>query len=140
MNLRRHQKVIIYRLKRNNGEAVVLHKAPSLTPNYTTGAVTAVANDSVSIKRAIILNERSSRDFVYDLAFIAANKNFTQGGYFDERTFRGLIDKSDLGSVTITMNDYIVWDSRRLDVRNIGESRYIYDLVLKEVDSTETAT
>ena len=50
--------------------------------NSTTGEKTVVYN-KFNIKRAIVLKAREYRSFVYDLAFISANKDFTTGGFFD---------------------------------------------------------
>lgn len=95
-NHRRIRKVL-YSLKKKWGTPVTLTKE-SVAYDYVTGAPTLTPDDSVIVKRAIILPRKITPDFSYDLSFIAANKNFTYGGFYTVSDRKIIIDKSDVGS------------------------------------------
>ena len=93
-NLRQIQ-VILYRLKRNFGVPIILKRPRTQYNNVRTGQI-IVDYEEIHIRRAPLLPRRNISDFVYDLSFIAANKNFTYGGYFDTNDRWLIIDVRDL--------------------------------------------
>lgn len=93
-SLRNHKK-ILYNLKRSFGQPVTFKFPIVNTYNVETGAVTREYT-SIYVRRAIVLPTRLTRDFVYDLAYIASNKNFTEGGFFDKVVRNIIVMKSDL--------------------------------------------
>jgi hypothetical protein len=79
-------------------------------------------------------------DFAYDLSFIAANKNFTYGGFFGKTSRLVLIDALDLGAYVIAKQDYITINSKRyviddLDEYEEGEDVIAYMLMITHVEA-----
>lgn len=101
MNNLRQIKKVIYRLKRTYGRKITFRFVEVGSVNILTGEQTVTNHDYV-INRAIILPRTISRDFTYDLAFIAANKNFTYGGYYDPSKHNVLVDSRDLTTLLAT--------------------------------------
>jgi len=108
----------IYRLKRDFGFTVTLHKITNVALNLETGTKTRTTQFK-KIQRAIILPARMFRSFVYDLSFIAAAKNFTSGGFFDPDEKVIIIDWQDVRDFTIDVDDYVVYDSKQFQVVSI---------------------
>lgn len=136
-NVLRQIKQIVYRLKRNFGVSIVLTRITSNTNNVETGKMTTVLQE-ITIRRAIIGPAKVLRDFVYDLSFIAANKNFTYGGYFDAGTRILIIDSKDLPSgFEPNLNDYIVYDSTKYNFKDVHPvaKKYAWAMTLKQVDA-----
>lgn len=138
-NVLRQISVILYRLKRLYGLPATLRTVAE-TYNLETGVVTPT-NTDYSINRAIILPRQSIRDFVYDLSFIAANKNFTYGGLFDGDQRAMIIDAKDLpAGVRPTQNMIIIFDTEQYDILKVqrAENDRGYILICKHVASAET--
>ena len=110
----------IYRLKRDYGFALTLHKITSVTTNLETG-VKSRTTQFKRIQRAIILPARLFRSFVYDLSFIAAAKNFTSGGFFDPDEKAIIIDWRDVRDFTIEVDDYVIYDNKQFQVVSIRD-------------------
>lgn len=123
LNNLRQIKVIIYRLKRNFGLPLDFINRGAITHNVTTGAITTPADTTISVKRAIILPTRLIRDFAYDLSYIAANKNFTYGGFFDISSRVIIIDAKDLPSgFEPSQNDHVVFEGKKHEIKEIHEA------------------
>ena len=138
-NVLREISAILYRLKREFGLPAKL-RVVNDTNNIETGVITP-ANTDYSIRRAILAPRRSVRDFVYDLAFIAANKNFTYGGFFDADRRTVIIDSKDLPSgVRPTQDMIIIFDTEQYDILGVQRAELDrgYILTCKHVASTET--
>ena len=60
------------------------------------------------LRRAILLPTKTDRSFVYDLAYIAANKNFTEGGIFDRVARTAIIETKRLPKGFVINDDDIV--------------------------------
>jgi hypothetical protein len=60
-----------------------------------------------------------SRKFEYDLGYLAANKNFTYGGFYEPGDRFAIIDLSRNPDLSIDMKDYIVYDEDRYDMQRI---------------------
>ena len=104
-NLRQTRK-IIYTLKRTEGLRIQVINAGDTVINFKDGDVDRTYDTRI-VKKAVILPNNSTRDFVYDLAYIAANKNFTSGGFFDKSIRTFLIDRKDLKDFAINLSSYI---------------------------------
>lgn len=140
MNTIRQIKILLYRLKRDFGQLVNIITVRSMTQNIQTGVI--VANErTIKVKRAIIVDEKISRDFVYDLSFIASNKNFTYGGLFDTSTRNIIIDGIDLPRDYVpTLNDRCVHNGERYQFKKIESTVYNLGFVitLQHLDSQKT--
>jgi len=95
MNTLRQIKVILYRLKRNFGIPVKIIHTVSQTYDVQTGE-TVRSEDLITVRRGICITPRVARDFSYDLSFIAANKNFTYGGFYDTASRVLILDSKDV--------------------------------------------
>jgi len=136
-NTLRQNKLIVYRLKRNYGVSIVYTRITSVVNNVETGAITPTLQE-ISIRRAIIGPALILRDFVYDLSFIAANKNFTYGGYFDTGTRALIVDSKDLPSgFAPNLDDYIVYDDEKYAFKEVAPlaKKYAWAMTLKQVAS-----
>jgi hypothetical protein len=110
---------VLYRLKRRYGEPLRIIWRESSTVNRETGEKT-VTHDAFTVNRAIPLPSVIQREFSYDLAYIAAGKNFTYGGFFDTSVRRFIIDTKDLPvDFEISVGQYFVFDGQRYDVKQV---------------------
>lgn len=113
-------KRVLYTLKRQHGVPVTLMQRTSSTVDLPTGNKT-VAYRSIDIARALELPDVSQRKFAYDLAFIFANRSFTYGAHFDIGMKRFLIDQSDMGTFQLKLDDYIIFNNKRYEVKQLEE-------------------
>lgn len=108
---------VLYRLKRRYGNVVDIVWRESSTVNRDTGVKTVV-KDSHRVQRMIVLPSQVHREFSYDLAYIAASKNFTYGAFFDTDTRRFIVDAHDLpADFEIKPGYWFVYDKKRYDVK-----------------------
>jgi hypothetical protein len=122
MNNLRQISNIIYRLKRNYGVLVILRRLIKDRTDLETGRVSREYTQ-VKIKRGIVLPEKLIPTFAYDLAYIAANKNFTYGGLFGSSTRLVILDGKDVPSTfIITENDELVFSDKVHAVKSINDT------------------
>ena len=96
-----------YVLKQHYGQVVYLRKPLTNAPDLQTGRL--IRNFDVNyIRRAVIADTKSAKDFVYDLSYVAANKNFSYGGIFDKEQIVILIDIRDLNQVPDNHWDFVL--------------------------------
>lgn len=111
----------LYQLKREYGVELNIVYRTSSTPDLATGDLTVV-KDAESVRRAIVLPSKIDRTFEYDLAFIASNKNFTYGGFYDEQRRRIIIDRRDLPTgFEIKVGYTLIFNGKRYDTESISE-------------------
>jgi hypothetical protein len=116
---------VLYKLKRSYGMPVDLHKIESHSVDPPTGEKTTILG-VIHVSKAIVLRAREFRSFVYDLAFISANKDFTTGGFFDPTDRRVIFAASDLGGYEPTISDFLIIDNERYDVKEVHELEQDY--------------
>lgn len=115
---------VLYSVKRQYPTRVVIHRRSNKTYDPETGAKTASV-ESWEVDRAIMLQGDTSRKFVYDLTFIANNKDFTYGGHFDTKKRRLIVDRQDLpADFEPKKDDYIVAEGQRYEIENIEDFEY----------------
>jgi len=119
-NLRENKK-ILYRLQRQFGVPVVFRFPTQNDYDVTTGAITR-AYTEVKVRRTIVLPTRATRDFVYDLAYIASNKNFTEGGYFDKTTRNMIVLKKDLKGNEPDLEWECTYKSKQYVIKELNET------------------
>lgn len=90
----REIKKILYRLKREKGQQGTIIQVTKGTTNYRTGAKD-VAKVLTTVKRMIFLPYMDITKFSYPLTYIASNKNFTYGGFYDAQQRTVIIDIKD---------------------------------------------
>jgi len=136
----RQIKLIIYRLKRQYGLLMYI-KYPSSDDVYNleTGAIVRTLM-TITIRKGIVLPQKTTREFAYDLSFIAANKNFTYGGFYDPSVRNIIIDAKDLPTdFVITGNMYVVFDSRRYEIKenHKAENGKAWLLQVKQISASD---
>lgn len=110
---------VVYRLKRMFGLNVELFNACDQAHNVRTGKIDRTYK-VYKVRRAIVMPFDQSREFVYDLSFIAANRNFTTGGYFDESLRIVIIDSKDLPKkLEINLDWHLQFKNKRWEIVKI---------------------
>jgi hypothetical protein len=122
----------LYRLKRRYGTRFSLMSRTGST-NVETG-VKDYTVEKLDIPKAIVLEAREFRMFVYDLAFISANKDFTMGGYFDPSDRKVIIDAKDIPKTWKLTNDqFAVCNGVQYQVVEIHEHPSAYMLLVRAI-------
>ena len=85
----------LYTLKMHYGRPCYVRRPLQNDMNLQTG-VTIRNYDVHFIRRAVITESRKIKDFIYDLTFVAANKNFAYGAVFDKDSTTVIIDQKDM--------------------------------------------
>ena len=117
MNQLRFIRDTLYDLKRRYGEVVDFVRIVSSTVDRETGDKTVV-KAGLRVNRCIVLNSYELRKFVYDLSFIATNKNFTYGGFFDQTQRDFIVDAVDI-NYEPAQGQYLVYDGVRFDIHQV---------------------
>lgn len=86
---------LLYKLKQSFGYPVDLYRFTSSDINLVTGRK-AVTRDKFAINKAVILPASMVRKFSYDLSYVAANKNFSYGAFYDTSMRMFILDAEDL--------------------------------------------
>ena len=108
----RQIKNILYQLKRDFPSSLRLRNLIDASSNKKTGVITRHYS-TLEIRRGILLPTMMTPSFIYDLSFIAANKNFTYGGLFGSRTRLIIIDGKDVpSSFTIKEDTQVLLDDQ----------------------------
>jgi len=120
MNNLRQVRKIVYHLKRRIGHPIKILKISSIDQDLQTGDITH-SDRVIEIRRAIVVTAKEIRDFSYDLSYIAANKNFTYGGFFDQSKRVIIIDGRDLPTdYTPNLNDRCIYNNTRWEFKSIS--------------------
>lgn len=109
---------IIYNHKRSWPTQIRILRE-SIVTDLTTGDKVVTVESDITIRRAVVLPNRKIKDFVYDLSFVAANKNFSYGGFFDKGVRNILIDAKDLRGLTVALNDAVIVGTRKCKCENV---------------------
>lgn len=105
---------ILYQLKRRYGGSVTFHR-PSEDLDLKTGKKTTT-KQVWTVQKTIVLPSDVQPKFVYDLSYIANNKEFTMGGVFDTGPRRVILDSRDLGTYVPQARDYFTFDGTRYEI------------------------
>lgn len=110
---------VIYNLKRRYGFPLDIYRIISTVTNRETGKKIQ-EKSKYHIKRAIVLPNQVQKRFAFDLAYLAANKDFTYGAEYLSNLRDIIIDVRDLPKeFEITINDYIIYDGKRYQIKII---------------------
>lgn len=107
------------RLCRNRGVPADYYFVTPGTFNRTTGAQDDNTVVVHNYRYVITYEVTEQRKFEYDLAFIAANTNFTYGGLFEVGDKIFILE--DKGFVPGVENHYIVQSGERYNVHKVGK-------------------
>ena len=134
-NLIRLIRRCIQQMKAEYGGSITVYRLTSVDTDLQTGAKT-VTRESIFVERAVVLPCVLSRFRVQTISVISANKQIVQGGTYDPgmRTF--IIDRNDVPSWELQKDDWIVYDSKRYELKTIEEYEYktAWVIVAKEVE------
>lgn len=90
----------------------------------------------IRIRKAVVLKAREFRSFVYDLAFISANKDFTHGGFFDPEDRKIIIAAADVPkNFNPQVDDYVIFQNEKYEVKEIFhlEDNFAYGLSVRHL-------
>jgi len=118
-NLLRRHRSIIYKLKRDFGKSVTIYRPITSIQNVQTGKILR-SFLLVEIRQAPVLPRNTSRKFTYDLDYIQAGNNFTEGAYFDKVLNDVLIDARDLPRFfEPNLDDFLIFEGKRFDIKAV---------------------
>ena len=130
---------VLYRLKRRYGLPILLCKRILGETDLQTGEKD-IDYEITKIKRAVVQPARFHRDFVYDLAFISANKDFTTGGFFDAADRRIIIEARDIPSDwDLEIGHFVIFDNSSYEVKGYYELEHNtgYALTVRETEGQD---
>ena len=136
-NVLRQVKPVIYRLKKEYGlEAYIYH--PTVTDqNIETGKIIR-EYQIIYISQVVLLPVNWTRNFNYDLSYIASGKNFVYGGFYDVGKRDMMVDSDDLPKdFAITNNDFVMFEGKRYEIANaeLSEHGQSWLMTVKQVAS-----
>lgn len=112
---------VVYRMKRSYGLPIDYYQLVEHEMDPESGDKTSTLT-KIRVRRAIVLRAREFRSFVYDLAFISANKDFTTGGFFDPEDRRIILDRQDMpANFNPKIDDYIIFQNNKYEVSEVYE-------------------
>jgi len=135
LNKLRFIKTNLYILRKDWGQPIIIQHFDTVTVAPDTG-VQDVNYINYKISRAIVLPTKEAKKFAYDLSFIAANKNFTYGGIFEQNDVWIIILKRDLPEADITCDDQVVIGTQRYSIGSVDRNQYGVLLVTKSLANT----
>ena len=138
MSQLRKNRVFLYKLKRQFGQKASFYDPTNTTHDILTGAITRTY-DKTTIRKAIVCPKVLDRSFVYDLAFIAAAKNFTGGAFFDRNTRNIIIDASDI-DFEPKIKHHLQFEGERFEIKTVETilDNAIYIIACQSLSNAET--
>lgn len=117
--LLRNHRQIMYQLRRDWGLEVSIYRPLDRAHDILTGEITS-SFEIHTVPRAPVLIATDARNFVYDLAYIAVGKNFTEGAFFDGKQRWILLDARELAKGFVpTLNDFVVFKTLQYEIKRI---------------------
>ena len=115
----------IYKLKRLYGREISLYRQGNSVTNTFTGVVTLSGRTVIDVKRAIVLPVKLVRTQVQTISMISADKQFVQGGMFDQASRWFYIDPKDLPSgYQIERDDHIVYRGKKYEIKTVKDNEF----------------
>ena len=128
--------IILYRLKRSYGLPATIKRVATSTQDVLTGVITQTYLE-YPIKKVIVLPANEVRNFLYDLSYIAASKNFTYGGMFDQNSRVMIIDIKDAPKgFVLTNNDCIVFETKGYKIKDFELAEHNQGWLMNVVELT----
>lgn len=132
---------ILYQLKKDWGVPMSFRNPTEAEPDRKVGTI-LTSYQILKIRRGIWLPVKLTPAFVYDLSFIAANKNFTYGGLFGANTRVVIVDGNDVpNTFTVKENTQLIVDKVVYVVKNVESlvNRMGYLLTVTTLSNSETS-
>lgn len=139
MNSLSYIRNVLYKLKLDYGFPIDLYRFTGQDVNTATGTITRT-RIKVEVDLAVIMSEQDSRKFAYSRAFIAENRAFTFGGYFDVGVRMCILDALDLPEEFVPkIDDYLVAEGIRYQVTHVTNlmGDYGFLMAVKETKGLE---
>ena len=134
----RFLRATIYKLKRRFGESVTFVRIEETgATDFATGEVAENYLEKKNVRNAIFLPFALSRNFSYDLSYIAANKNFTYGGMYDISVSTIICDKKDLKGFELDLNAYVLVDCKRYEVKKVDQAYQASSILIIQIVETK---
>jgi hypothetical protein len=105
--------------------------------NFTTGEMADNYLEKKDVRNVIFLPFALTRNFSYDLSYIAANKNFTYGGFYDVSTSTIICDQRDLKGFDLTIDSYVLVDCKRHEVKKIDQAYHDSSILIIQIVETK---
>ena len=137
-NTLRQIRQIVYSLTRTYGVHVDIYQPDdAITNDRRTGEITKTFSIT-RLSHVMVLTGEMIRTFTYDLSYIASNKNFTYGGLFERNTRIFIFNRADMAkSFRFDLNDHLVYDSRRYEIKSIDKTAGEYGYLVLANDIAE---
>ena len=119
-NVKQRMRAALYALKRSYGGRIDIYKKGAASSNPRTGERT-IQKSLTQIKRAVILPAEVARQEVRGISTISANKGLVQGGWYDNALTIFIIEQKDAPDLTLTPDDWIVYDGKKYQIEEFRE-------------------
>lgn len=113
--LKRQMQLALYTLKRVYGGPIVIYSLLSEDVNLLTGEPTTETL-ATRIHRAAVLPATVTRETLKDLSSGPNIKQLVSGGGYDNRKRVFLVDRRDVRSLTLSLQDWVVWDGGKYQI------------------------
>lgn len=126
---------VVRRLTNRYGISVTFKNQATRSTNYASGAVERTFE--VATCKCLVEESNAKKDFIYDLSFIAANKNFVMGGIFDTEQIWVTVRKALLGTFVPTSKTLIIIAGRVHVVKTMIVEQsgvYYYKILAKRTE------
>lgn len=130
-----HVRGVVRRLVNRWGTSILLKSPTGAERDLETGSVTR--SYTIARIKALLLPVTLKRDFAYDLAFIAANNNFTYGGLYEREEIDVIFDSSRLTAFSLSKEVLVVVNNRPHVISRIANEwsgGYFYSLRVQRTD------
>jgi len=115
-NLLQRARQSLYVLKRAYGARIDIYKLVESTTDARTG-VKIVNKTVLTVRKAIVMPVRTTRDVKQSISLISSDKEFVTGGSTDIGTRDFIIDRRDTPSLpSLTDDDWIVYDGAKYQI------------------------
>lgn len=116
--LSKEGKRLIYTLKQKWGKKAEYYRRVSSVGqvNLETGKVDSTIT-CYTIRHLIVTSPKVITKFEYDIGFLAANKNFTYGGFYEPGDLIAIVAYSDLPPTDIQMEDYFYIGNKKYNLQ-----------------------
>lgn len=94
------------------------------TTTDTKSGVKVVNRSVTIIEKVIVLPAKLNRDLVQTISMISANKSFVYGGSYDSLARNFIVDRKHLTLASLTLNDWLVFDGQKYEIKRIDEFQY----------------
>ena len=131
----------LYKLKREYGYRIDIHKLLSSETDVRTGQKTILTSRLV-IDRAVVLPEMLDRTTKQSISLISSNKEFVEGGTSDIGTRNFIVDRRDVSLPELTADDWIVYLGYKYQIKKVQsfEQEAGWIITAKRISGEEPGT